>query len=62
LVHVQAGLTTPRHITEFIRESRVTRLMIAGNWESQQPGIGERVERFLIVVFKSLETRPRSNA
>src|SRR5437763_7735035 len=33
-VHVQAGLTTPRHIAEFVRESRVSRHMIAGNRES----------------------------
>ena len=58
-VHVRAGLTTPRHIAEFIRESRVSRLMIAGNRESREPGIGERVERFLLVVFKSLGTTPR---
>jgi hypothetical protein len=57
-VHVQAGLTTPRHIAEFIRESRVSRLMVAGNRESRDPGIGERVERFVIVVFRSLATTP----
>jgi hypothetical protein len=45
----------PRHIIEFIRESRVSRLMIAGNRESRDPGIGARVERFLCVVFKSLD-------
>jgi hypothetical protein len=36
--------------------------MIAGNRESRQPGIGERVERFLIIVFESLGTRPRPTA
>jgi hypothetical protein len=61
-VHVQPGVTTPRHVAEFIRESRVSRLLIAGNRESRDPGIGERVERFLIVVFTGLATprRPRT--
>jgi hypothetical protein len=36
--------------------------MIAGNRESREPGIGERVERFLMVVFKSLRTTPRPTA
>lgn len=53
-VHVQAGVTTPRHIIDFIRNARVSRLMVAGNRESRDPGIGERVERFLLVVLKSL--------
>jgi hypothetical protein len=30
-------------------------LNIAGNRESKNPGIGERVERFLIAVFKRLK-------
>jgi hypothetical protein len=60
-VWVRAGLTTPRRIAGFIRESRVSRLLIAGNRESRDPGIGERVERFLVAVFRSLATttRPR---
>jgi hypothetical protein len=57
-VHVQAGLTTPRHIAGFVRESRVSRLMIAWNRESREPGIGERVERFLVVDSKSLGATP----
>jgi Circularly permutated YpsA SLOG family len=48
-----------RHIADFIRESRVSRLMVAGSRETRDPGIGERVERFLIVVFRSLVTAPR---
>jgi hypothetical protein len=35
----------------------IKRLMIAGNRESRDRGIGERVERFLIVVFKALGKR-----
>jgi len=58
LVQVQAGLTTPRHVVKFILESRVSRLMVAGNRESRDPGIGERVERFMMVVFKALGLAP----
>ena len=61
LVYVKTGLTTPRHIAEFIRESRLTTLMVAGNRESRQPGIGERVERFLLIVFKSLGAERRES-
>src|SRR5262249_31651724 len=59
LVWVKPGLTTPRHIAEFIRESRVTVLMVAGNWESRQLGIGARVEWFLFTVFSSLGAERR---
>jgi hypothetical protein len=52
------SLTTPRHIGGFIGESQISRLMVAGDRDSRDPGIGERVERFLIVVFKSLGTAP----
>jgi Circularly permutated YpsA SLOG family len=34
------------------RNPQITRLNVAGNRESKNPGIGERVERFLTVVFK----------
>jgi hypothetical protein len=33
------------------RNPQIKRLNIAGNRESKNPGIGERVERFLMVVF-----------
>jgi hypothetical protein len=59
-VHGCAGLTAPRQIAEFMRESRVSRLMVAGNRESRDPGIGDRAEWFLIVAFKSLTGRPAS--
>jgi hypothetical protein len=55
-VHVQAGVTTSRHIAGFIRESRVSSLMIAGNRKSREPGIGQRAGHFLIVVFRLEET------
>jgi hypothetical protein len=57
-VHVQPGLTPPRHIARFIPEIRVSRLMIAGNWETRDPAIEKRVERFLLVVFESLARGP----
>jgi hypothetical protein len=33
-------------------------LMIAANRESRDPGIGERAERFLLVVFRWLAALP----
>ena len=45
-VWVKSGLTTPRHIADFIRESRVRVLMVAGNRESRQNrflGIGHHL-------------------
>jgi hypothetical protein len=36
--------------------------MIAGNPKSREPGIGESVERLLIVVFRSLGMEPRPTA
>jgi Circularly permutated YpsA SLOG family len=52
-VHVQAGSSTPRMISRFLIEARVSVLMVDGNRESREPGIGPRVERFLCVVFRS---------
>jgi hypothetical protein len=47
LVHVQYRVSTPLHIAEFIRGNRHFKaLMIAGNRESRDSGIGDRVERF----------------
>jgi hypothetical protein len=55
LVHVQDGLTKPSHVVAFLREFKhVKPLMIGGNRESKSPGIGDRVERFLAVVFRRL--------
>jgi hypothetical protein len=49
-------------VVEFIRESRVRVLMVARNRESLDPGIGDRVEGFLTVVFKALGRWPRRTA
>jgi hypothetical protein len=39
------------------RNPDIKRLNIAGNRESNNPGIGERVERFLTVVFNRVKDR-----
>jgi hypothetical protein len=39
------------------RNPQIKRLNVAGNRESKNPGIGERVERFLMVVFKRVQTQ-----
>jgi hypothetical protein len=62
LVWVEPGLSTPRHIVEFIAGMPHAKiLMVAGNRESRQPGIGERVERFLITMFSSLGAERRES-
>jgi hypothetical protein len=54
-VSVKPGLTTPRMIVAWLAETpHVKVLMVGGNRESREPEIGERVERFLSVVFRSL--------
>jgi hypothetical protein len=40
------------------RNPQIKCLNIAGNRESKNPGIGERVERFLISVFKRVRQSP----
>ena len=58
--HVEAGLTTPRQIAESLQAAPyLNRLMVAGNRESRQPGIGARVERFLMTFFTSLGAERR---
>jgi hypothetical protein len=39
------------------RNPQIKCLNVAGNRESKNPGIGERVEPFLMVVFKRVQTR-----
>jgi hypothetical protein len=45
-------------IAEVLAQSGVRVLMVAGDRESRDPGIGERVERFLLVVFRWLAALP----
>jgi hypothetical protein len=44
----------PGHVVDWLRENVVKILEVAGNHESDEPGIGERVERFLAEVLKGL--------
>jgi hypothetical protein len=40
------------------RNPQIKCLNIAGNRESKNPGIGERVEKFLMAVFKRVQKSP----
>jgi hypothetical protein len=44
----------PAHVAAWIAENRVRVLNVAGNRETEEPGIGDRVERFLIQVLGQL--------
>jgi hypothetical protein len=44
----------PSDVVRWLAASRVSSLNVAGNSESSNPGIGERVERFLAAVFLQL--------
>jgi hypothetical protein len=61
LVWIQSGVSRPVHVVRWLRETpHVKVLLVAGTCESRVPGIGERVERFLGVVFRELgRGRPR---
>jgi hypothetical protein len=41
-------------VADWLSRSRVGTLNVAGNRESNTPGIGGRVERFLVAVFAGL--------
>jgi hypothetical protein len=45
------GLTRPTDVAGWIEAEEVRVLNVAGNWESTEPGIGDRVERFLMALF-----------
>ena len=44
----------PSHVASWIAENRIGTLNVAGNSEGEEPGIGERVERFLAQVLQQL--------
>jgi hypothetical protein len=48
------GLTQPADVVAWIEAEEVRVLNVAGNRESTEPGIGERVERFLVAAFRQL--------
>jgi hypothetical protein len=51
------GLTQPADVVAWIEAEEVRVLNVAGNRESTEPGIGERVEPFLVEVFGRLGGR-----
>jgi hypothetical protein len=56
-----SDVVLPSDVVEWLRRNpQIERLNIAGNRESKNPGIGERVERFLMVVFRRLLERDQS--
>jgi hypothetical protein len=54
LLIVHTGATTPSHVVTCIRMNKIRVLNVAGNPESSSPGIGERVERFMLAVLRKL--------
>jgi hypothetical protein len=48
------GLTRPSDVAAWIEAEEVRVLNVAGNRESTAPGIGNRVERFMVAVFHNL--------
>jgi hypothetical protein len=48
------GTIPPEQVVEWIAKKGIRTLNVAGNLETNTPGIGERTERFLAVVFKRL--------
>lgn len=48
---VRDGITTPRDVVDWLNEQGVGTLNVAGNRESRNPGLCDRVQRFLHRVF-----------
>jgi Circularly permutated YpsA SLOG family len=48
----------PSHVADWIRENTVKILYVAGNREHDEPGIGDRVERFFGQVLEQLGHGP----
>jgi hypothetical protein len=51
---VVEGRDGPSDVARWLSASRVSSLNVAGDRESSHPGIGDRVERFLVSVFRKL--------
>jgi hypothetical protein len=61
LLVTPSEVVLPSDVVQWLRQNpQIKRLNMAGNRESKSPGIGERVERFLMVVFKRVNERPHS--
>jgi hypothetical protein len=55
LLVTPSEVVLPSDVVQWLRQNpQIKRLNLAGNRESKSPGIGARVERFLIGVFKRL--------
>ena len=57
------ALFEPSHVAAWIAENKIKTLNVAGNREHEEPGIGDRVERFLGQVLQHLghqQTLPSS--
>jgi hypothetical protein len=56
---VTEGVTRPAHVVEWLTAHHyIKTLNVAGNRESLDPGVGDRVGAFLIRVFRLLERGP----
>ena len=49
----------PAHVAAWIIENKIRTLNVAGNREEEEPGIGDRVERFLGEVLQQLGHKPK---
>ena len=45
----------PCHVAAWIAENKIGTLNVAGSREDEEPGIGDRVERFLAEVLRQLD-------
>ena len=51
---IRGDFTRPSDMADWLTVERIAVLNVAGNRESGNPGIGERVERFLAAVFERM--------
>jgi Circularly permutated YpsA SLOG family len=54
VMEVLDGFTEPSDVANWIEAQAIRVLNVAGNRESTEPGIGDWVERFLVVTFRQL--------
>ena len=46
--------TRPSDVAEWLRANKISILNVSGNSELSNPGVGERVERFMLAVLRKL--------
>ena len=57
-----AATFAPSHVAAWVRSTQIETLTVAGNREAVEPGIADRVERFLAQVLQQLGyEQPRSD-